>query len=883
MALSPGVRLGRYEILSLIGAGGMGEVYRARDPQLGRDVALKILATASVADPERLRRFEREARIVAGMSHPNLVVVHDVGIGDPAYIVMELVAGETLRDRLQAGPLPPERAAAIAAQIARALAAAHARGVVHRDLKPENVILDRQDAAKVLDFGLARLGADVPIAEAPTAIGETVAGSFMGTPGYMAPEQVRGEPAGPPADLFALGAIWFEMLTGRRAFPGEGTVEMLHATLHREPRWSLLPESAAQAEPYLRRCLQPTAEDRFQSAADLAWHLDRMGGSPAPVSRRPAPFRPAFVALAAVLVGLAALGGWLAGRQPRETTAPTFDRVLRLVSSPAHEFAPAISPDGKWVAYLSNARGPTDVWVKFLAGGDPVNLTAGLADLQVQTQDYIGGLAVSPDGSQVAFQANRGGDRGGATWVIPAPLGGAPRRFLPTSALGMQWSPDGKRVAYIQAGGPLGDALMAADADGQNPVEIVKRAGAHHIHWVRWDAPGRFVYFNYGYQNGNGEPTEIFRVPAGGGAPEPVVSTTRRAVSPFPSPDGRGLFYSTNPDGTDLELRWRELPDGPDVRLTSGVGDYDAPALSSDGRRLVGTVLDVHQSLARVAVAFDRPVAFEALTDGFSGDIEPVWTPDGARLVFSSTRSGNRTLWTGRLEGIAFRSLAPLTSGTALDARPAVSPDGQQVAFTSDRSGRRAIWLVGADGGTPRKLAEAEVVDTLSWSPDGRRLVFSTPIGDAPGLMTVDATSGETERIPTPAAAALPAWSPRDDVIAYIEPRGQGRGAFVKFVRSSGEPLEYRGGLPEDVSFANGELAWSPDGSRLAIEQQTGSFRGALWIVEPGGPEPYRKLLDLPSDVRLRGITWSLDSSSIVVGRVQRSGDIFLAERSNGR
>jgi Tol biopolymer transport system component len=882
MTLTPGTRLGPYEILAPLGAGGMGEVYRAHDPRLRREVALKILPAAVAQDPERLKRFEREARAVAALSHPNLVVVHDVGVGDPPYIVMELVAGGPLRERLRQGPFQPERAAAIAAQIAGALAAAHARGIVHRDLKPENVVLDRQDHAKVLDFGLARL-ATAPAASAeaqaaPTLSQATEAGILMGTPGYMAPEQVRGEAADATAAIFALGLILYEMLTAEPAFAGESAVDVLHATLRAEPRWERVPATAASLLPILRRCLEKLPEARFQSAADLAWALDRPASSPRP-SSSPRPALPALLgaAFAGALLA-AAFAGWWITRRPQPAAAPSIERMTRLVSTPAHEFGPVLSPDGKWVAYLSNARGPTDIWVKFIAGGDPVNLTAAVPELNVQSQDYIGGLAVSPDGSQIAFQANRGGDRGGGTWVIPAPVGGPPRLLLPSPAMGMQWSPDGKRVAYVKAGGPLGDALAVADPDGQNEIEIVKRHAARHLHWLRWDTAGRYVYFNYGYQNANAEPTEVFRQPVAGGPIESVITTTRRAVSAFPSPDGRGLIYAGNPDGADLELRWRELAGSRDARVTTGVGDYSSPAMSADGRRLVGTVQDVHESLERVAVAFDRAVQFEPLTDGFSGDLDATWSPDGTRLVFSSSRAGNRTLWSARVEAGRLTRIAPLTSGTALDARPVFSPDGRQIAFVSDRSGRRGIWLVSAEAGTPRKLADADVIDTVSWSPDGRRLVFSTPVGDAPGLMVIDAATGATVRIPTPAAAAMPDWSPKEDLIAFLEPRGQGRGTFMKFVRSTGETVAYRGGLPETTSFSNGQLAWSRDGTRLAVEQQSGAFHGALWIVEPGAPEPYRKLIDLPDGVRLRGIAWDREGTSLVLGRIQRTSDVFLAE-----
>jgi Tol biopolymer transport system component len=253
--------------------------------------------------------------------------------------------------------------------------------------------------------------------------------------------------------------------------------------------------------------------------------------------------------------------------------------------------------------------------------------------------------------------------------------------------------------------------------------------------------------------------------------------------------------------------------------------------------------------------------------------------------VFSSTRTGNRTLWTADGDR-DFTHAAPLTTGVAIDERPVYSPDGQQIAFVSDRGGKRGVWTVSAGAGALRQIATADVVDTLSWSPDGRRLVFSTPIGDSRGLMIVDATSGAMTRVPTPAAAAAPAWSPHADVIAYLEPRGGGIGTPIRFVTSTGQPLYeqllgYADGPipPEQPSISNGMLAWSPDGRRLAAASLPGGMTGTVWMIEPEGGTAYRKLLDLPPGVFLRGLTWSRDGSSLIVGRVQQTGDIFLAER----
>jgi Tol biopolymer transport system component len=902
MRLSPGMRLGSYEIQSAIGAGGMGEVFRARDLKLGRDVAIKILPLVFTSDPERLTRFEREARLLASLNHPNIGAIYGLehtpsgpgGVAVPA-LVLELIDGETLADRLSRGPIPVPEALHIARQIADALDTAHERGIIHRDLKPANIKITSDGIVKVLDFGLAKtLGpdpegsAEIDLSKSPTVtISGTREGVILGTAAYMSPEQARGKPLDKRTDIWAFGCVVYETLTGRLAFNGETASDLIAAILERTPDMSALPAATpATVQRLIRRCLEKDAKRRLRDIADARLEIDEAIAPPASPersvpaidARTPAGalalWRFAAIALAIALAGTI---GWFVSRQPAESSAPRFDRVIRLVSTAAHEFGPAISPDGKWVAYLSNARGPTDVWVKFIAGGDPANLTAS-ADIQVQSQDSIGGLEVSPDGTQISVQVQAQAQQGlGASWIIAAPLGGVPRRVTAQGFSGLRWSPDGKHIAYVRTGGSLGDALMVADADGQNEREVVKREGAHHVHWPRWSADSRYIYFNRGFQNFNTEPTEVHRVLASGGAVEPVITSARRAGFPFPSPDGRGLYYAANPDSVDLGIWWRDLRTGRDYRITSGVAEYTQPTVSADGRRLVGTVMEVRQSLERLAVTFDRPVALEPLTDGFSGDIDPVVAPNGARLVFSSSRTGNRTLWAARPD---LTQLTPLTTGVVLDERPAYSPDGQQIAFVSDRNGHRGIWTVSADGGTPRLIAAVNVVDAISWSPDGRRLVYSAPVGDAPGLMILTVATGESTRLPTPSAATQPAWS-MNDVIAYIEPRGGAIGAFVAFVRPDGQPAYDTSRFPTTQAFGNGFLSWSKDGKRLAAVSLPGAFPGSIWIVEPEGPAPFRKLLDLPSGVFLRGIAWANDGASMIVGRVRSSGDIFLAERQS--
>ena len=323
MALAPGTRLGTYEVIALVGAGGMGEVYRAHDSNLRRDVALKVLPAALVADPDRVARFEREARAVAALSHPNILAIHDLGSDDSIrYAVTELLEGKTLREVLRAGPLAPHKALAIVLQIARGLEAAHARGIVHRDLKPENVFVLDDGQVKILDFGLAKATGSAEqeatnhaAADRSTTVAVvTGAGTVLGTAGYMAPEQVRGGAVDQRADIFAFGCMLFELLAGRRAFQGESSIDTLHATLHAEP--PDVATLAAVPEPLSRivgRCLEKQPANRFQTAADLRFALETIGDT----SRNSAQSLPARravrwlrIGVAAVVIAAAAAGVW---------------------------------------------------------------------------------------------------------------------------------------------------------------------------------------------------------------------------------------------------------------------------------------------------------------------------------------------------------------------------------------------------------------------------------------------------------------------------------------------------------------------------------------------------------------------------------------------
>jgi len=387
MALTSGTKLGPYEIIAPLGAGGMGEVYRARDSRLGRDVAIKILPSSFSRDPDRLRRFEQEARAAGALNHPNILAVYDVGMHDGApYLVTELLEGATLRDRLSGGALPPRKAVDCAVQIAKGLAAAHDKGIVHRDLKPENIFVCRDGRTKILDFGLAKLISPEPGDATASNLepdNQTEAGVVMGTAGYMSPEQLRGQKADQRSDIFSFGAVLYETLSGQRAFEGQSSADRASAILKEEPPELL---TAARNIPVgldriVRHCLEKDPEQRFQSARDLAFHLESSSsisdsGAAAAVTLPKKTLTGALRGLLAVLVLAAVAAGawWLRGRT---APGPKTVKFLRLTDYVGLEESPSFSPDGKAVAFVSDSTETRQIWIRLLAGGPPLQITNG--------------------------------------------------------------------------------------------------------------------------------------------------------------------------------------------------------------------------------------------------------------------------------------------------------------------------------------------------------------------------------------------------------------------------------------------------------------------------------------------------------------------------
>ena len=892
MALPPGARIGAYQILTALGEGGMGEVYRARDTLLGRDVAIKTLSAAFAADPERLARFTREARVLAALNHPHIGAIYGVeaaSLAAPPALVLELVEGETLAAVLARGPVPLARALALARQIVEAIDFAHQRGIVHRDLKPANIKVTPDGKVKVLDFGIAKALDPAGDPESPSAITRppvTEAGLVLGTPAYMSPEQARGELVNRRTDIWAFGCLLYEMLTGARAFPGRTASDAMAAVLQREPAWQALPAAIPPAvRRVVRRCLEKDMTARLRDIGDARPDLTEAradeSATPTVSSRRRVP--PAWALGAALLIAAIGVG---AGRWSTPSAAPALrppepTRVVRLTSGPARDFAPAISPDGKWVAYLSagtTAADRTDVWVRYIGGGDPINLTAS-TDLDITSTAgnrrprHRPGREPHRGDGEAASQHRPLRDVGAASAAARRAAQAARRRHAGSPVV------PGRPAGRIHQSRRVGRrCALGCRRRRHQPPQIITADAGIHIHWAAWSVD-RQIYFNRTRSSTtNLDQSDLYRVSAAGGPPEPVVRSPRRAMYPVPSPDARGLFYASDEASASLALFWRPLPDGAAVSITRGIGDYSEARPTADGRVLVATYSEVRQSLSRLVLG-SAGVVQQSVTDGFSGDLDPTVSPRSDRLVFSSSRNGSRTLWASSLDGSRVR---PLTTGDVLDQWPALSPDGRTVAFVSDRAGRRGIWLVDAEGGSPRRLNDAESIGVLSWTRDGKAVLYSADDGQWPGLFTMSVDDGKTQRLVTAGVGSDPACSPVEDVVAYMSPRTEGP-AFteLRFVDLQGNPryqhLPPSPAIPAGLS--NGHVAWSPDGRRLAIVSQNSNSPSSIWLIEPASARPeFRRVVELPPGPRIRGLTWSPDGGSLIIGKHDTVSDIVLIE-----
>ncbi len=783
MTLTSGTRLGPYEILGLLGVGGMGEVYRARDTRLEREVAVKVLPAAFSRDPDRLRRFEQEARAAGTLNHPNILTIHDIGTHEGApFVVSELLQGETLRQRLEGGAIPSRKTIDYALQAARGLAAAHQKGIVHRDLKPENLFLTTDDRLKILDFGLAKLIQPEPpsgdTADAVTVAALTEPGMVMGTAGYMSPEQVRGRPVDHRADLFAFGAILYEMLTGRRAFAGASAVEAMHAILKEDPteRSSTPAELPPALERVVRHCLEKSPEQRFQSAQDLGFALEAASGltsatAIAPAAVVPAPKRRLWPALAGVVILVAvALASFFAGGRAGQTSRPQFQRLTfrRGIIGRAR-----FAPDGQTVVY--GAGWDLDPWQLFSTR--PGNTESRPFGMQAD----ISAISSSGEMALLAGAPRRGPPFVGT--LARAPLaGGAPRDVL-DNVRDADWAPDGKSLAVVRVAG------------GRNRIEFP-------IGKVVYDSPSRIGGLRLSPKG-----DRIAFVEAGATICVVDLSGKKTTLS-------AGWIEVTAPVWSSSEEVWFSAPDGktpPAVRAVTlsgklrlverGVGALILQDISRDGRVLVTNVTwkgGIH--ILPPGETKERDLSWLDWSE--LADL----SADGKTLLFNETREAGGPMGAIYLRKTDGAPAVRLGEGEGL----ALSPDGKWV-LTMTRAAPPQLVLLPAGAGEARSLPN-EGIHPLgaSWFPDGDRLlVVGREPGHAARNYALRLSAGGLRPI-TPEGVLGGVLSPDGKVIAVT---GPGRKLALYDVEG-GDPRP----VPGDTAGYS-PIRWSADGRTVYVRR----------------------------------------------------------------
>jgi eukaryotic-like serine/threonine-protein kinase len=832
MSLSAGTKLGPYEIVTPLGAGGMGEVYRARDPRLQREVAIKVLPSSLSRDPDRLRRFEQEARAAGALNHPNIVAVYDVGTYDGApYLVTELLEGTSLRDRLRGGALPPRKATEYAVQIADGLAAAHDKGIVHRDLKPDNIFICRDGRAKILDFGLAKLTAPEALDATATSLphlDQTGSGVVLGTAGYMSPEQVRGEKADSRSDIFSFGVVLYEALSGQRAFVGQTAADRASAILKEDPpdlRSSGRNISAA-LERIVRRCLEKDPRERFESARDLAFHLETLStDSESSAVKAMAASRPKSAswtwAVAGVAVALALAGGWwYRGRAPARSGEGV--KFLRLTDFAGLEEAPAFSPDGKSVAFVSDSTGSRQIFVRLLAGGPPLQIT------------HDAGGHLEPRWSQdsasiIYYTPPPEGDSQGALWEVPA-LGGSPRRLV-SSMSGADVSHDGKRLTFFR----LGDKqmqLVVADRDGSNARVAMQTAVSFSYRKPRWSPDDSTIAFLHSRENWA---DDVYVVAAAGGSPRQVTNDNTLMSGLTWLADGSRILYSSARGSTILYLPtmhlWLVPPAGGDPQqLTFGESGDENPDVDHDGRIVVSRKhmrFDIWKFPVDGAPAENAKRAVRITHQ--TGQVQtPTLSPNDRSMAYLSDNGGHGNLWVMDLTTGDTHQITYERNPTRVMGVPLWSPDGSSIAFATNQPellGRGVgYWVVQPDGSGLR-LAVPEGA-WATWSADSKSLYYadSSPVRPTGGFRLLKSPiAGGTPVVVRSDNARGPAVAPDESALYYIVPMENLNGRL---------DYEVRVARPED---GESTLLARISGERVPIWQGLHPVisRDGKWLVMP--------------------------------------------------
>jgi eukaryotic-like serine/threonine-protein kinase len=921
MTLAAGTKLGRYEIRSKIGEGGMGEVYLARDTQLDRQIAVKLLPAEIARDQQRLHRFLQEARAAAALSHPNIAHIYEIGEADGGYfIAMEFVEGLALDKKIGGRPLPIADSLDIAIQITDALDEAHSKGITHRDIKSSNIMITQRGRVKVLDFGLAKVSqttsASEQISDSQLATRvKTSPGVVMGTVNYMSPEQASGKEMDARTDIWSVGVVLYEMVTGRLPFEGTTPSHIIVAILEKEPLplSVSVPNVPEALEWIVTETLTKDREERTQTARELMKRLQRLkqrvdaeseversvaperlsmassiSGSASSVMQTQEGMRPqtgeavrapthvssaeyvvnkikthktaTAVAIMAAIVVLAAFAfaayKLLGGRSTNAMSleAANFTRLTNI----GNATAAAISPDGKWLVHVQDDGEQKSLWLRQVAVANSNTQIVPPAAVR-----YVG-AAFSPDGNYVYYAVRKGNDETGTLFQVPV-LGGTPRKLFTGIGNSPAFSPDGKQMAYFYYIEDE-DRLMIANADGTNQRQLAARHGDEYFFQdnfstISWSPDGKTIATPIANSKESWMSVATVSVATGEVKPLPTLKwvEVRQAIW-F---DDETILATAQESPGEAFMIWRVFyPSGEAKRLTNDLNWYPLISLTKDANQIAAVQTEISTNIW-VMPELDAARASQ-ITKGRNLVGKPGWTPDG-KLIYPYKMPGGGDLY---LIDPANGDRKQLTADARMNVDPMVTPDGRYVVFRSDRSGAPRIWRMNLDGSDPRELTHDHEATDVVVSPDGQWIAF-TLCWNKCTVWTLSIDGGTPVQLTDHASQSV-TISPDGKYIAcsYLD---QPNGTFklAIFPREGGQPTK-------TFSFTSGDTTnkqWSPDG-RAIVYGVTRAGVTNLWAQPIDGSSP-KQLTNFTSD-RIFGFQISRDGKQVALVRGTSNSDVVL-------
>src|SRR5262245_30857878 len=868
-----GQSLSHYQVLSLIGAGGMGEVYLAEDMRLRRKVALKLLPWRFTQDGDRARRFEREARAASSLNHPNIITIFEVGQVDGRhFICAEYIEGQTLRRRLAGGQLKLHETLDVAVQIPSALTSAHEAGIVHRDIKPENIMLRHDGLVKVLDFGLAKLivgsgewGKEViphsplPIPHSPPPLSTT--GVAMGTLRYMSPEQARGEDVEGRSDIFSLGVVLYEMITGRPPFEGKTSDEVVAAILEREPPplAQYAPEAPAELQRIVEKALRKKREDRYETVGDLLLDLKALKEeleieTKALRGRRSKASGARRITVAVIAPMILVAAATFIYRLIGKPTIP-FQKVeiTRLTNNRKIDLS-IISPDGKYIVYVDNEKGSAGLWIRKVA-------TDSIQEIVPPAKVQYSDLALSPDGSYAYFV--RSSDKVSAMralYRVPV-FGGAPVKLIDDLHLSFTLSPDGNQIAFARRYFGEGKiAMMIANVDGSGERRLATRPLNEPYEFPSWSPDGKVIVCTVGPTGREGDQRCITELRVKDGSERPLTSQKWQSVGRKAwAPDGSGLLFDAFKAEKPLEHVWYlPYPGGEPRPTTTGLESCGRISVTKDLKTMLCSQIN------RISDIWFAPEGDTSRARKLGGGISLSWAPDG-RIVYESNFDGNSDIWIMNQDGTGGKKL---TSGPGRNGNPRVTPDGRYILFTSVRSGAPQIWRMEIDGSDPVQLTNSGDSLMSDISPDGKWAFYKSA-----GIRKVPVAGGEPVALPTGHSTICPSVSPDGKLIAYYYREKQPGAKFkIAVMPSSGGQPVWTFDPPMEDSWTF-DIRWTADGKVLLYEAAYSGVSN-IWLKPLKGGPP-KRLTDFRSET-ISTFDISRDGKHLICARGGWTFDLVL-------